>query len=194
VVAATFATLHPRHIRRLVLYAPLFGESNELWRTRIGDPQDRTQLAPGIGAYRLITRDDIRKRWDTDIGSDAPDLLRAPELPDAVFDAFARLDPLADRRSPAAFRSPAGALADLIHIFNGRPLYQPSRLTMPTLLIRGSDDTTSTDSDTKNLLSAIASPYKDYQVVTPGSHFLCVEKSRLDLYARIDSFLERAIS
>ncbi|MGQ0683994.1 alpha/beta fold hydrolase [Bradyrhizobium sp.] len=191
VVAAAFAGRRPERVRRLVLYAPLFGERNDLWRARIGDPGDPSRISPDIGCYRLISRDDIRKRWDADIGSDDPDRLRAPEMPDAVFDALAGLDPLTGTRSPPAFRSPAGALADLIQIFNGKPLYDPARISTPTLLVRGADDTTSTDADSKNLLRLIASASKDYQVITPGSHFLCVERNRQELYDRIAAFFER---
>jgi pimeloyl-ACP methyl ester carboxylesterase len=190
VVAARFAGHNPQRVRRLVLYAPLYAEKNELWRARIGDPGDPSRIVPGLGAYRLITREDIRKRWDADIGSAEPGRLRANEMPDVIFDVFARLDPLTESRTPPAFRSPTGALADLIHIFNGKPLYVPNLITMPTLLIRGADDTSSTDFDSRNLLAALGAPYKDYQVIAPGSHFLCVENNRHELYERIGKFLE----
>lgn len=189
VVAARFAGHHPEFVRRLILYAPLYAEKNELWRMRIGDPRDPSRVVPDLGAYRLITREDISKRWDADIGSAEPERLRADEMPDAIFNVFASLDPLANSRTPPAFRSPTGALADLIHIFNGKPLYDPKLITMPTLLIRGAEDTTSTDLDSRNLLAAIAASYKDYQVIAPGSHFLCVEKNRQELYERIGKFL-----
>jgi pimeloyl-ACP methyl ester carboxylesterase len=190
IVAARFAGTHPENVRRLILYAPLYAEKNELWRLRIGDPRDPTRIVPDLGAYRLVAREDIRKRWDADIGSDEPERLRADDMPDVIFDVFAKLDPLSDSRVPPAFRSPTGALADLIQVFNGKPLYDPGLITMPTLLVRGADDTTSTDPDSRNLLAAIAASYKDYQVIAPGSHFLCVEKNRHELYERIGKFLE----
>jgi alpha-beta hydrolase superfamily lysophospholipase len=58
------------------------------------------------------------------------------------------------------------------------------------LLIRGADDTTSTHTDSERLLSALASLRKEYRVITPGSHFLCVEKSRTELYEGLNRFLE----
>jgi pimeloyl-ACP methyl ester carboxylesterase len=191
VVCGRYVGRHPQNVSRLVLYAPLYAETNAMWLNRIGDPEDRNRLDPNIGAYRLIRRDDIRQRWDADIGSSSPELLREPELPDIVFETLASLDPLADSHAPPAFRSPTGALADLIGIFNGRPLYEPSGITMPVLLIRGDDDTTSTDSDTKNLLGRIASRQKEYQIIRPGSHFLCVEKNRTKLYQSMNEFLRR---
>jgi alpha-beta hydrolase superfamily lysophospholipase len=55
----------------------------------------------------------------------------------------------------------------------------------------GDNDTTSTDTDTKSLLCRIASRKKEYQVISPGSHFLCVEKNRAKLYQSIYAFLRR---
>jgi pimeloyl-ACP methyl ester carboxylesterase len=190
VVAACYAAQVPRQVGRLALYAPLYAEVNEMWRTRIGDPNDRARIDPRIGAYRLVTLADVVQRWNIDIGSADPAARREQGLPEVIFDALAALDPEATLHVPAAFRSPTGALADLVSIFNGRPLYDPARITMPTLLVRGANDTTSTDSDAKRLLANIASPEKSYRVIAPGSHFLCVEKNRAQLYECLRRFLE----
>src|SRR5258708_10044640 len=88
------------------------------------------------------------------------------------------LDPHASSRLPPAFRCPNGPLADIARIFEGQPLYDPAKLTMPTLLVRGDDDTTSTHSAAVRLLDEIASPHKRYCMVAPGSHSLCIETAR----------------
>ena len=190
VVAACYAAQCPHHVARLALYAPLYAEVNEMWRTRIGDPNDRARIDPRIGAYRLVTLADVVQRWNKDIGSADHATHREDGLPEVIFDALAALDPDSGLHVPAAFRSPTGALADLISVFNGRPLYDPAKITMPTLLVRGANDTTSTDSDSKRLLANIASPRKSYQVIAPGSHFLCVEKNRAQLYECLGRFLD----
>jgi len=61
-------------------------------------------------------------------------------------------------------------------------------------MLRGADDTTSTDSDCRRLLARIASPMKDYRVIAPGSHFLCIERNRAKLYVTFSSrgFVSRA--
>lgn len=189
VSSARYAGENPDKVARLALYAPLYAEHNALWLDRIADPADRSRLNPKIGAYRLVTQEDILQRWNADIGAD-PDACREHGVAEAVFEALARLDSQADSQTPAAFRSPTGALADLIGVFNGRPLYDPAKITMPTLLVRGRDDTTSTDTDAKNLFAAIAAQRKVYEVIAPGSHFLCVEKNRAKLYQAIKRFLE----
>jgi pimeloyl-ACP methyl ester carboxylesterase len=190
VAGAYYAAKFPERVARLALYAPLYSELNEIWRARIGDPNDRTKIDPNIGSYRLITERDIVQRWDSDIGSAQPEAYRDIDLPGVIFKTFAALDPQSYSHVPPAFRSPTGALADLITIFNGHPLYDPSKITMPTLLVRGADDTTSTDADSRRLLSEIASAEKEYRVITPGSHFLCVEKNCAELYKCLDDFLK----
>lgn len=189
VTGARYAGENPRHVRRLVLYAPLYRTHNADWLDRIADPKDRNRLHPGIGAYRLVTQADVTTRWDNDLASVGSALQREEGLPESAFLACLKHDPHTRANGMPAFRCPTGALADLVDIFNGRPLFDPAKLTMPVLLVRGADDTTSTDSDTRSLLSAIAATEKDYRIVAPGSHFLCLERNRSELYDRIDLFL-----
>jgi pimeloyl-ACP methyl ester carboxylesterase len=189
ITSALYAASAPDHIARLALYAPLYAEVNQLWLDRIADPEARSRLNPRIGAYRLVTMKELTSRWDADVPTHDPTLYREGDIAELIFDVFAALDPRSNSVEPPAFRCPAGPLEDLIGVFNGRPLYDPGKLTMPTLLLRGSDDTTSTDTDACRLLAAIASPQKSYCVVTPGSHFLIMERNRSELYQRLSDFL-----
>jgi pimeloyl-ACP methyl ester carboxylesterase len=190
VIAACFAGAHPTQVARLVLYAPYFTRANLSWMSSISDPSHPERLAPHLGAYRLITFADLIRRWDDELSGVKPTLYRDDELPGLIFESLAALDPAAQSRTPAAFRCPNGALEDLLRIRNGRQLYDPARLTMPTLILRGAEDITSTDADAICLLERIASPIKDYRAISPGSHFLCVEKTRAKLYEQLDCFLE----
>jgi len=190
VTCACYASEFPEQVARLALYAPLYGELNTDWLDRIADPRDRSRIDPSIGAYRLITQGDLTQRWNGDLAASDPSVYRDNGLPEVIFETLSALDPRVLSHAPAAFRSPTGALADLVSVFNRRPLYDPEKLTMPTLLVRGAMDTTSTDVDAQRLLSAIASPEKEYCVIAPGSHFLCVEKNRSQLYEQLNRFLE----
>ena len=125
ITAGWYASGHVAEIRRLVLYAPLFAEKNMMWLDRIGDPADRNRLAGHFGAYRLITRADVIARWDSDAPGKAADV-REDGVVESLFEAAAGLDALAGSRQPPAFRCPNGAFADLIEVFNGRPLYDPA--------------------------------------------------------------------
>ena len=191
ITAALYASRNPRNVARLVLYAPPYAEKNDAWLARIADPDNRQRLHPKFGAYRLLTLDELTQRWNSDLGDGDPATRREADIAATIFSTLATADPRASSHHPPALRIPNGALLDLVSVFNGRPLYDPTKLTMPTLVIRGADDTTSTDSDARNLLARIASRDKEYSVVSPGSHFLCVERNRRQLYASIRYFLHR---
>lgn len=188
ITSARYAAGAPRRVARLALYAPLYGETNPLWLDRIADPQAPRRLNPRIGAYRLVTQAELISRWNGDLPTDDPYLYREGGIAELIFDVFAGLDPHSRSHEPPAFRCPAGPFADLVSVFNGHPIFDAGKLTMPTLLVRGSDDTTSTDSDARRLLAAIASRQKSYRVITPGSHFLIMERNRSELYQRLHDF------
>jgi pimeloyl-ACP methyl ester carboxylesterase len=189
ILAARYAGAHPRTVRRLALYAPLFAERNPSWLDRIGDARDRGRLAPAFGAHRLVTAASVVERWNNDLPGGDPGLFREDGIAELVFETLAALDPRSPLQVPRAFRCPNGALADLMEVFNGRPLYDPAKLAMPVLLIRGAQDTTSTATDAQRLLEAIASPVKRYREIAPGSHFLCIERNRARLYDELNDFL-----
>jgi len=191
VTAALYASRNPQNVSRLVLYAPLYAERNAAWLERIADPANHQTLHPKFGAYRLLTLAELTQRWNGDLGDGDPAIRREADIAKTIFSTLAAADPRAPSHRPPALRIPNGALLDLVSIFSGRPLYDPTKLTMPLLVIRGADDTTSTDSDARNLLARSASHDKEYRIVAPGSHFLCVERNRHDLYDPIRRFLHR---
>ncbi|MBR1284299.1 alpha/beta hydrolase [Bradyrhizobium sp. AUGA SZCCT0177] len=188
IVAGWYASQHAADVRRLVLYAPLFAEKNALWLDRIGDAADSSKLAGHFGAYRLITMADVVARWNSDAPGDPADV-RADGVVEALFEAAASTDVLAGSHHPRAFRCPNGAFADLVEVFNGRPLYDPGTIEAPVLLVRGACDTTSTASDMQRLEAAIGSAAKSSLEIPDGSHFLCIEKNHMSLYRAINTYL-----
>tara|TARA_R110001592_G_scaffold25555_3_gene96951 strand:- start:15546 stop:16550 length:1005 start_codon:yes stop_codon:yes gene_type:complete len=190
VVACAYAEANAQLIERLVLYAPLYAEVNDLWIDRIADPGDRTRINPALGSYRWVGEVDLLSRWDADIPENA-DIrdFREDTVPAAILKALADAAPASNGSAKSAFRAPTGALVDLFEIFNGRPLYNPRRISAPTLVIRGSDDTTSTNTDAQKLFDMLGAVEKKVISISPGSHFLCVERNAQDLFNAIDTFL-----
>jgi alpha-beta hydrolase superfamily lysophospholipase len=184
VVAARFAGDNPGKVARLALYAPLYEKIDAAWLGDVAGGPDRRPL----GAYRLVTLEGLIRRWNGDLPAADASAYREDGIPELVFAMLAALDPSAPSRRPPAFRCPNGPLADIGRICSGEQLYDPARLTMPTLLVRGDDDTTSTHAAAVRLLAAIASPGKRYRVIAPGSHFLCIEKNRTALYEHLNDF------
>jgi pimeloyl-ACP methyl ester carboxylesterase len=179
VLAGRFAGSWPDRIMRLALYAPMYAEIQATWL-------DRTLI--NLGAYRLVSLAHLLDRWNGDLPAGDPRLYREDDIPELLFAAISRLDPRASSQTPRSFRCPNGPLADLGRIRGGRPLFEPRKLTMPTLIVRGADDTTSTETDAVRLLAQIAAPDKRYCDVAPGSHFLCLERNRAKLYEHLNAF------
>jgi pimeloyl-ACP methyl ester carboxylesterase len=188
VAAARFAGDAPGRVARLALYAPLYEKVDAAWLNDIAGAGRPAEMPAPPGAWRLVTFDSIVRRWNGDLPVADASAYREDGIAELVFETLARLDPLSSSRSPPAFRCPNGPLADIARMSSGQSLYDPGRLTMPTLLVRGAGDTTSTHAAAVRLMAAIASPEKCYRVVTPGSHFLCIEKNRAALYECLNHF------
>ena len=182
IVAARFAGQHPGKVRRLALYAPLYR------RAALSALGPMAKDGVPREAYGLITADDVVKRWDSGLPGGDPAAYRESGVAELLFKTMAALDTAAMQRTPPAFRCPRGPLADLARIARGQALFDPLALTIPTLILRGADDTTSTDADCRDLLARIASRENTYEVLAPGSHFLLLERNRARLYDRLNSF------
>jgi pimeloyl-ACP methyl ester carboxylesterase len=185
ITAARFAGQRPDKVRRLVLYAPLYRQTNPAWLMRLADS---ARLSRAHGAYTRITRDDVMRRWNGELPDSNAAAYREDGIVDLLFDVVSALDPRATEQDPPAFCCPCGAQADLFEVSSGRPLYDPGKLVMPTFLVRGAHDTTSTDEDCRDLLAQIPSTRKLYESISPGSHFLCLERNRGVLYDKMKAF------
>ncbi|MEM8754210.1 MAG: alpha/beta fold hydrolase, partial [Pseudomonadota bacterium] len=185
------STIGADRVDRLVLYAPIFAEVNEGWRSILCDPEDASRVNPCFGAARTVTEAASRARWDAEI----PD--GAEWRDEAVFQALVRSsltdDPRSASHDPPAFRAPNGAFADLWEAFNGRPLYDPRAVARPTLLIRGGADPTSTRTDALALLDRLGASEKQYVEIAEGAHFVSAEKRAPMVFDAVTSFLRRGL-
>ncbi len=96
-------------IRRLALYAPVFGTWNDLWLSICGAPGDPGRLNPDLGAYRWVQEDAIRQRWDGEIPLADKSLYREEAAFQALFKSALLADPLrrhAPRRLSACPMAP----------------------------------------------------------------------------------------
>jgi pimeloyl-ACP methyl ester carboxylesterase len=190
VVAGAFAATSDSLLERVVLYAPIYAEINEAWIDRIADPADRARVNPALGSYRWVDLAQLLSRWDADIPPGAAKAdYRDDAIPETIMQVLAATDPASGFRGDASFRAPNGALVDVFEAFNGRPLYDPERISVPTLIIRGSDDATSTATDALRLFDRLGARSKRFVTISPGSHFLCVERNAAEFYAEIELYL-----
>ena len=181
------STIGANRVGRLVLYAPIFAESNEGWLDLLADPKDPSRLNPAFGATRPITESTTRARWDAEM----PENARWRD--EAVFQALVQSsladDPQSDGQDPPAFRAPNGTFVDLWEAFNARPLYNPAAITCPTLLIRGGADPTSTRTDALGLFDRLGIADREYVEIASGAHFVSAERRAPVVFDTVNGFL-----
>lgn len=186
-------TIGHERVERLVLYAPIFGERNQGWLDLLSDPKDSARFGSQWAACRSVDEASVRARWDAEIPVGQQDAWRD----EAVFQALMQSSLSDDRHStkswPPAFHAPNGTFVDLWEVFNGRPIYDPTRVTCPTLLIRGSADPTSTRTDALALFEALATDHKSYVEIANGAHFVSAERRARQVFSAVNAFLTLSI-
>ena len=189
VVGRLLAADDSPEIASATLHAPVYRPAAELVEGfDLGDPPR---------AYRTVSRTEVRNRWDEQFPDDEPAAAYrgGNEASDPVFDAFWQT--LADsgqgNEDDETLDAPNGTLLDLLDAANGDPGYDPSAIDVPTLVIRGSLDPTSTRSDALSLYDALSVPGDEttYVEISGGTHFLHLERRRHALYDAVRWFRER---
>lgn len=175
----------------LVLYAPIFSERNDGWLEVLSRADDRTRRRD-FGAFRHVDLKDTRARWDEQLPPRAN--WRAESALRALVDASIADDCAVDASAASRFRVPNGTFLDLWECFNGRPIYQPSGIACPTMLIRGSQDPTSTRSDALSLLDQVGAEDRSYVEIQGGTHFVNAEIRAPSLFSAVNAFLLRTLS
>ena len=109
-------------------------------------------------------------------------------------DATFATDAVGARQTPPVLRAPKGVAADYrAYWMSGKPLYQPSDITVPTLL---SDAEWDADLPTYMAAAYFAelkhAPHKRWVQLGEGTHMVMVEKNRMQFIHEIELFLEEA--
>ncbi len=174
-----FAGNNNDKVVKLVLYAPL-------WCLKEPPPFS------GTGAYRNATKESARARALSGI----PAARREEISPQAWFDKWweANLasDPAGARQTPPVVRAPNGVLQDITQFWGkGKPMYDPSLIKVPTLLIVGEWDQDTPLFMAQEVFARLANtPYKREEILAEGTHMIAVEKNRMDLIKGIQRFLD----
>jgi pimeloyl-ACP methyl ester carboxylesterase len=182
---ATYTTQNPSKVERLVLYAPGWIR------------QTPSLVQPGsgpLGAYRTVTREQALARWMTGV----PDDKKSSLIPAGWFDAWAdatwATDPDAAKSNPPSLRAPNGVIQDGNEYWSaGKAYYDPSKITVPTLLVQAEWDRDLPPYMAQTLFPLLVnSPGKRYVQLAEGTHTIIMEKNRMDLFRVVQSFLDEA--
>jgi pimeloyl-ACP methyl ester carboxylesterase len=171
-------------ISALALYAPIYAEVNEDWIAVMADPADGSRHRD-FGPYRRVDLADTRARWDAQLppGADWRD--------EAVLQAMVAASIADDGGAGDHFRVPNGTFLDLWECFNGRPIHDPGAVTCPTLLVRGTQDPTSTRSDSLAMFDRLGAADRSYVEIAGGTHFINAETRAPALFEAVNAFLQR---
>jgi pimeloyl-ACP methyl ester carboxylesterase len=179
-IMAGYAAENPGKVQRLALYAPIW----------IGDPV--VQTVPKFGAYRTVQRQAALDRWLRGVPEDKKAALIPAGWFDAWWTATIASDPAGAAQNPPILRAPNGVLHDIFSFWlSGKALYDPTRITVPTILV-----VAEWDQDTKPYMAQTLfpmlknSPRKRLMLVGEGTHTLMLEKNRMELIKAVQDFFE----
>ena len=179
-IAALVAIRNPAQISKLALFGPV---------THRPTPIDAGS-SPVVPAWNTITAQEWRKAFDADVPVGHPPLIPAAQFEEWAA-AYLQCDPESATRTPPAVKVPWGGMADVLELWGGGKIYDPSEVRAPTLIVRGEWDSYSTDADAHWLFSNLinASQRRDVKIGM-GTHFMFYEPSRFDLYDEVGCFFQ----
>lgn len=182
-ITSTFAAGHPDRVARLVLYAPVWD--------RTGSGPSVIHVDGPLGAYRTVDRAATIKRRQNGLTPEQAEAVMPSAWFDLWWEATAAADPAA---APGTIRAPNGVVQDSLEYWNvGRPLFDPSKVTAPVLLIVGEWDL-----DTRPELAVALYPlfthaaWKRLSIISGGTHSVMMEANRMLLLRSVQQFLEEA--
>jgi pimeloyl-ACP methyl ester carboxylesterase len=101
-------------------------------------------------------------------------------------------DPVGAARTPPTVRSPAGPVQDNLDYWSaGKPFYDPSRITAPTLIVTAEWDGRNPATLGRELFTKLTNAAaKRFIEIGEASHFMMLERNRLQLFREVQLFLD----
>src|SRR4030095_16313507 len=178
-IMGRYATQNSDKVKRLVLYAPPW--------TREA-PATSTQ-AP-LGAYQTWTMEQARSR----LQDGAPEEKKKDLMPAAWFEAWSAAalatDPVGTKQTPPVVRTPNGTVQDTREYWlAGKPLWEPSEVKAPTLIVVGEWDALLTGAQA--VFGKLTNThYKRLVQIGEGTHLVFLEKTRMHLFREVQLFFD----
>jgi len=180
-----YTAQHNAKVEKLVLYAPQW----------IGD--NRLMIDPGhpeqpLGAWRCVTREQMRERW---LAKVPPDKLSGL-IPDGWFDAWAdatlATDPAGAALNPPQLRAPNGVVQDRREFWAaGKPQYDPADIQVPTLLVHAEWDVDLPSTMMQGYFARLVNArYRRMVEIGEGTHTILMERNRMQLFRTVQQFLD----
>ena len=185
-IMGSYAAENPDKVRRLVLYASVWIRTTPSLVQAQGDK---------LGAYRTVKREDARTRWLNGVPEDKKQSLIPAGWFEAWADATFASDPVGAAQNPPVLRAPNGTVLDTQRYWSvGKALYDPSRITAPTLIIQAEWDRDTPPYMAQALFPLLTNaPWKRYVMIGEGTHTVIMEKNRQQLFDEVQLFLQEQL-
>ena len=179
-IAGNYASRHNDKINRLVLYAPLW-----TFQPSVEAPTDP------LPTYRQVAKDEAKARWYKGVPQDKQGALVPPGVFDQWWEATLASDPIGSKMDPPVVRAANGVRAEIFNFWRaGKPLYDPGKITVPTLIIHAEWDADLPSSMAQAYFAKLtAAPYKRFVELGEGTHTVMLEKNRMQFFHEILGFL-----
>ena len=176
-------------INKLILLGPVYSYANPGWR-ELGDAKDVMKLNKSIKSYRIVSRARWHKPWDVEIPFTDKSVWRDPKLLEEICDSIEATDAewANATGNQGAIRIPTGVLSDAHRVYTLRPIYDAAKITCPTLILRGEQDSSSRDEDMQGLFNKLNCP-KQRIDLPDASHYGILEKGADRFFNAIVEFL-----
>jgi pimeloyl-ACP methyl ester carboxylesterase len=184
VIMGAYTADHNDKVESLVLYAPVWLRTSPLSQTE----------SPPLGAYVSAPMATARDR----LQAGAPNDRKNDLMPVSWFEAWSAAalgtDPVGSKQNPPVLRSPAGVFHDIRHYWDaGKPYYDPGRIKVPTLVVAAEWDQVTPSQGAQAVFHKLPSgPHKRLVEIGEATHFVMVEKNRMQLFREVQLFLDRA--
>lgn len=201
-VAARYAAMYPEDVKALALFAPIVTRTPA---TRPGaaaaqpsyypltrTPAPRPDAAAAPPSLYPLTMWAQYRRFIEDVPRGQPQVLSEAHF-QAWGAAYLATDLHAGERVPASVMTPYGPVADIVALWSGQPLYDPSLVKAPALVVRGEWDSLCNDADASRLLAGLGSRDKADVRIERATHLMHLESQRAVLYDRVNTFLARTM-
>jgi pimeloyl-ACP methyl ester carboxylesterase len=197
-ICGGYAARNNSKVRRLVMYAPLWTMQPRLgtapplslvagmWMSALGP-----LFASTLSSYRKVTLNETRRRWFRGLDPSTAEVLCPEAELEAWWDHALSTDPIGASQTPSVVRAPNGVLADLAEYWAaGISTYEPSSISVPVLTVLGEWDVDTPLRMARELFERLTgAPYKRLEVLGEGTHSMCLEANRFELYRRVEHFL-----
>ncbi len=193
-ICGGYASTHPRQVRKLVMFAPLWTIQQPAWAGMMWWATLGPLYSTSLAGFRSVSLSEARRRWYRGLDQRTAQAL-FPQEALQLWWAHAMTVEDASSRPATAVTAPAGVLADLMECWAvGAPTYDPGGITAPTLVILGEWDADTPAYMAQQVFERLSSaPYKRLEVLGRGTHSMLLELNRFDLYDRVRQFLESTI-